>query len=150
MEPHVSRGKAVLQKKHQTASWPIWEIDAPCPFTKGIFLHSKRVWACGHTGLFASSGAFVESADMSVCVWKQQAEMWGSCVLGCTSAGINKWRGVMAETCLRADSTGEREITDCEKEERKVSKRSRWRHRELRTCMSKIETKGESRGIEMK
>lgn len=99
-------------KEHQSADWCSWEIDAPCPFTKGIFLHSKRgvsVWT--HQ---APQGTFVQSADMHMgvraCMFARVVYLDARqlCVLGCMSTGINKWRGVMAENRLRADSTGER------------------------------------------
>lgn len=99
-------------KEHQSADGCSWGIDAPCPFTKGIFLHSKQgvsVWTRQ-----APRGTFVQSADVHVgvraCMFARVVYLDARqlCVLGCTSTGINKWRGVMAENRLRAVSPGER------------------------------------------
>lgn len=64
---------------------------------------------CVDTLRFASSGTFVQSASMCICVRTVDRDVRQLCVLGCMSTGINKWSRVMAETCLRADSTGERQ-----------------------------------------
>lgn len=92
-------------------------------------------------------GASVQPTDVSTCVCLRMAsrDVKWLCELGCTSTGINKWREVMAETCLRADSTGEREITDCEEEESTAGNRSRWIRWKLGTCRSGRGTECESR-----
>lgn len=85
-------------KEHQSADWCSGEIDAPCPFTKGIFLHSKRgvsVWTNQ-----APQGTVVQSADVHVEGGGVRAQVCfvrvvyldarQLCVLGCMSTGINK------------------------------------------------------------
>lgn len=81
-------------KEHQSADWCSGEIDAPCPFTKGIFLHSKRgvsVWTNQ-----APQGTVVQSADVHVQGGGARASMFcESGVLRCEAAvraGLYEYR----------------------------------------------------------